>query len=207
MAVKKKVLILPPTFGIEGIVGKYGYEPIFYEEGVKPDIVFFMGGTDINPKLYGEAPISETQYPDNKRDLREIAIYHKFRDVPRAGICRGAQLLNVLNGGRLYQHVNNHAYGKHDITDQWGSKIVVSSYHHQMIIPANNMEVIGWSSRRSTLRKTQDYVEVDTMETEPEVLWEPVEKQLLVQGHPEFGPQAFEEYFFNLIDKLIWENT
>ena len=58
----RNVLIVGPSFGIESIYSAYGYNPIFSNRSdakdQRIDLVSFMGGVDINPKLYGEAPVS-----------------------------------------------------------------------------------------------------------------------------------------------------
>lgn len=204
------IYVTGPTFGIDEIIPKYGYAVAtdvdaadgFY--GETPACVFFMGGVDINPKLYGEEKIPETEHSNNLRDTKEIAVYHKYKHLPKVGICRGAQLLNVLAGGALYQHVDGHAGGRHYITDIWGDRVLASTVHHQMIIPAKDFEIIGWSSGISKIRKRYGVVENWKLETEPEILWSKQRRELLVQGHPEFGPEAFEKYFFNLLNKTIW---
>lgn len=78
------------------------------------DGVIISGGDDIDPSLYldddGLAPM------DNARDQFEIATIKMVLDggLPIMGICRGAQLLNVVLGGNLYtdirrlrRHTNN----------------------------------------------------------------------------------------------------
>lgn len=65
------------------------------------------GGIDIHPSLYG----GETAYPhapdefEIERDFFEKKIYDYARqhNLPLLGICRGLQLVNVLNGGKLIQ--------------------------------------------------------------------------------------------------------
>src|SRR3982751_986498 len=63
------------------------------------------GGVDVDPGIYG----GETQYvnkPDAfrpERDRFEEKIYRHAQQVmlPVLGICRGMQLVNVLEGGKL----------------------------------------------------------------------------------------------------------
>jgi putative glutamine amidotransferase len=70
------------------------------------DGVVIGGGTDIDPALYsgmddGKAP------RDGRRDAFEKDMIEKALGsrIPLLGICRGAQLLNVVLGGSLYQDV------------------------------------------------------------------------------------------------------
>lgn len=117
------------------------------------DALILMGGTDVNPKLYGEEPQAQTDEPDEERDRLELAVLHEAleRDKPILAICRGLQLLNVHHGGTLVQHLNlpkhdpelpNKADVAHEVAfepdtrlsgiaraSKWG----VNSRHHQAI--------------------------------------------------------------------------
>lgn len=70
-------------------------------------LVVTGGHFDISPELYGE----ETQHASVKlkenRTLFEVEITRKAleRDLPILGICGGQQLLHVLLGGKLIQHI------------------------------------------------------------------------------------------------------
>ena len=66
--------------------------------------VIIGGGDDIEPEHYGITGDAGTTY-DRKRDALEMAIIKKAleKHIPLVGICRGAQLINVVLGGNLYQ--------------------------------------------------------------------------------------------------------
>jgi hypothetical protein len=100
------------------------------------DLICFTGGADVNPALYGEPCHDRTNFSEF-RDGESMDLYEKHRDTPKVGICRGAQLLNVLSGGSMYQHVEGHAIrGTHAVSDLLtGKSVQVSSTHHQMMIP------------------------------------------------------------------------
>jgi putative glutamine amidotransferase len=70
-----------------------------------------MGGTDVNPDLYGEELGVSTQIPDSTRDDFESALADQaFRShLPVLAICRGMQLINVLRGGSLTQDLPSKA--------------------------------------------------------------------------------------------------
>jgi GMP synthase-like glutamine amidotransferase len=202
----KSVYVVGPTFGIEPIFHRYGYKTFndatIRSNEEKVDIVCFMGGVDINPKLYGE-PIHEwTQRPSNERDAKEIATYHKFKHLPKLGICRGAQLLCVLNGGSLYQHVDRHGGSNHHVTDIHGRRTVVCSVHHQMMRPGKDSVLVAWAENVSTERFTA-HERHESDGVDPEVVFIPKDKALLFQGHPEFGPESCTNYFFDLVKEYI----
>ena len=102
-------------------------------------LVQFVGGEDVTPSYYGHHPHPATSN-NEKRDLFE-ALQFKAAEklgLPMAGICRGAQFLNVMCGGALWQHVENHGRGHMAEYVYNGStqQQYVTSTHHQMMIPA-----------------------------------------------------------------------
>ena len=109
-----------------------------------------IGGPDYDPALYGEKPHPETGL-SRLRPTCDIAFCRALlkRDLPVLGICAGCQLLNIVAGGKLVQHVENHrktthpakvtaegffarALGRHP-----GDEIVVNSFHHQVVDPGH----------------------------------------------------------------------
>jgi len=71
------------------------------------DGVVFSGGIDIDPAAYGAERDPRTDPAQTQRDAGELALLERAleRDVPTLAICRGFQLLNVLRGGDLVQHL------------------------------------------------------------------------------------------------------
>lgn len=167
-------------------------------------IVLWTGGEDVNPKLYGEEPIPETGFNDN-RDREDIKAWDKaiVFDSLRIGICRGAQLLNCLNGGSLWQHVNNHTRS-HDLMDcKTGECLSVTSTHHQMMRPSPKGEIVALASESTTKKAYKQTVELGkpTME-DVEVVWYKESKSLCFQPHPEYqGNGACTDYFFELLER------
>ena len=64
--------------------------------------ILLTGGQDVDPELYGEHPLPECGKisPHRDRTDRIVFQYAMERDLPLLGICRGAQLINVLLGGK-----------------------------------------------------------------------------------------------------------
>jgi putative glutamine amidotransferase len=71
------------------------------------DALVLTGGKDIESSRYGQAPHADTDEPRPDRDAWEFDLLDRAiaRDLPVLGICRGAQVLNVLRGGTLHQHL------------------------------------------------------------------------------------------------------
>lgn len=76
-----------------------------YLEGV--DGLVVVGGDDVDPRLYGERPGPRTKVIFKKRTAFESWLYREGtkRRLPILAICYGMQLVNVLEGGTLYQHL------------------------------------------------------------------------------------------------------
>ena len=64
-------------------------------------------GSDVAPESYGQAPLRPEWAGEIHRDRWEIALYHAAIEagIPVLGVCRGCQLLNVAEGGTLWQDV------------------------------------------------------------------------------------------------------
>jgi putative glutamine amidotransferase len=71
------------------------------------DGIVFSGGADVDPAHYGAEAHPETDEPQTRRDAGELALLRAAleRDIPTLAICRGFQLLNVVRGGDLVQHL------------------------------------------------------------------------------------------------------
>lgn len=161
-------------------------------------LVLFTGGADVSPVLYGE-DASKLCDCSLKRDSIETIIYDiaLANKVKMTGICRGAQLLNVLAGGRMMHHINNHEGGFHYVVTSLGRVIVTNSMHHQMIVPGNKTHVVGWSRYRlSDLYIGKDDMREVWNGPETEAIITPSTLSCGVQWHPEAMPEDSEGYIF-----------
>jgi putative glutamine amidotransferase len=133
-----------------------------FEKGNREDIAtcdgfILTGGVDVHPTYYG----GEEDYPARperhlaERNYFEAAIYHyaKQHRIPVLGICRGLQLMNVLEGGGLIPDLGegNVLHKKEGPTDKQHGVLVeqgtllhqvvqatsglVNSAHHQAVHP------------------------------------------------------------------------
>ncbi len=68
------------------------------------------GDEDIHPKFYNQDFTSDRTITNDQRDNFEILITKKVleKNIPFLGICRGMQLLNIVCGGDLIQHLPNY---------------------------------------------------------------------------------------------------
>lgn len=117
-------------------------------EGI--DGLVLSGGGDLSPEMYGESPEEKTYGVSVIRDRYETALIEdaERRGTPVFAICRGLQLINVLRGGSLHQHIDDHwqtgpsASPMHSVEVDPSSRLrdivgtgslPVNSYHHQAI--------------------------------------------------------------------------
>jgi gamma-glutamyl-gamma-aminobutyrate hydrolase PuuD len=97
----------------EEALRRAGVEPILIQPGaaIPADAsgLLLMGGTDVNPRRFGEAGHPKAETPDDARDTLECTLIEDFltRDLPLLAICRGVQMLNVQHGGTLVQHLDS----------------------------------------------------------------------------------------------------
>ena len=71
------------------------------------DGFLFTGGLDLPPQAYGQSKHPQTVECDPRRFAcdRLLAELVRERDIPVLAICLGMQLLNVVYGGTLIQHL------------------------------------------------------------------------------------------------------
>jgi putative glutamine amidotransferase len=105
--------------------------------------LLLMGGTDVNPKLYGEARRPETEEPDDQRDEAELRVIElaMAKDLPVLAICRGLQILNVFHGGTLVQHLSPSEPHDPELED------TTAAVHEVDIEPESRLAAIAETSR------------------------------------------------------------
>lgn len=136
------------------------------------DGLVLMGGSDVDPHLYGQHRQPHVYGVNPVQDHFEMALVHAAIEMklPTLAICRGIQLVNVALGGTLYQHIGDlpgviaHApdkfpagqdYVLHDVTVTprtklskalGADKVRVASFHHQGLDEvATSLKVVAQS--------------------------------------------------------------
>lgn len=161
-----------------------------YSDVDSVDAVVLWGGTDINPAIYKAKPHPLNGYnPSSMRDEREVFYVKRAidRGIPLIGVCRGAQLLCAMAGGKLVQHMNGH-HSDHPVIIAGTSTVYQSSSsHHQMMWPFEAEHVmLADSMPRSSRYEGESREDVMTPPSDPEVVLFPKIKALAIQGHPEW---------------------
>ena len=125
------------------------------------------GGSDLDPSVYRAEPHPETNGIRPERDRAELALLEAAlaRDMPVLAVCRGMQVLNVLRGGNLVQHLpelighENHrqvvgVFSEHEVTVKPGSRLAgilgerarIKSHHHQGTGKVGRgLDVVAWA--------------------------------------------------------------
>lgn len=175
------------------------------------DLVLFTGGEDVCPERYFEETGKFTNF-NKKRDEKEIDNFYKFKNYSfLLGICRGSQLLTVLSGGRLIQHVEGHCRD-HDIILNRGLRYKITSSHHQMLYPFDlnkkDYELIAYSEyfqSKTYLNGDNKEIELPKDFLEPEIIYYKNTNALVIQGHPEWNhcEKRTSLMCLNLIDKYL----
>ncbi len=152
--------------GGAAVILTYDYDLIDAYLDSLDGLVIVGGYFDINPKRYGEAEIHHTVKLNDVRENFENALGQKAMqtNLPYLGICNGMQLLNILHGGNVIQHIpdegkyvdheqshiegfKDYKTGYHEVNLEVGSKlhqiigeekIMTNSSHHQAAKNAGN---------------------------------------------------------------------
>jgi gamma-glutamyl-gamma-aminobutyrate hydrolase PuuD len=181
------------------------------------DGLLLIGGGDIHPSYYGEAPIPELGEVDELRDVYDITLIRVAHDmnIPMFGVCRGEQLMNVALGGSLYQDIPSQhpdttvkhrqrvdgTVATHLVKFEEGSilrevigqsELMTNSFHHQAVKKvAPGFRVSAWAS---------DSIPEAIESTEGKPMWG-------VQFHPEYqtdnGDEISARFFYFFIEIVV----
>lgn len=196
---------------------KYGLKEV--DDPNRADVIVWNGGEDIGSSIYNEQPVFRgIPFLKSGRDIDEIALFDEYKNDKSkllVGICRGAQLLNCLNGGKLYQDVDGHNRSHSMFDLRSGETLEVTSTHHQQMISApSGGEIIGVSScstRKDHESGPESFVTSRDLKrgaADVEIVWYPKTRSLCIQGHPEYVPNSrFASYTLGLMKQCIKESA
>jgi putative glutamine amidotransferase len=179
------------------------------------DGLLFIGGDfDIDPIVYGENINSDKIKTNKKRfnfeyELCKIALAKK---LPILGICAGEQLLNVIYGGTLIQHIPDHIETSIEHTQSIPKhiashkiKIIKDSLLYK-ILKVEEIEVN--STHHQAVKEVGKQIKVNAVA--PDGIIEGIEITdypfaLGVQWHPEYIASKYDQlifdYFINFCSK------
>lgn len=174
---------------------------------LEADLVVFTGGSDVDPALYGEEAHSTTRFNEG-RDTDDINLFLMCQEhgIPMFGVCRGAQFLHVMMGGKLVQDIDEH-YGDHSIYLVKEMRMLdkVSSVHHQMCIQnvAGGMDILATSSKAKT-RWLNPKDKITGTNADVEAFFYRSHCIFGVQGHPEYRDyNAFANWCITMLNEYI----
>lgn len=152
------------------------------------DGLLLSGGTDIDPLRYGHEQEPDCGVADSLRDQHELALLDAVvsRQLPTLGICRGLQIINVHEGGTLFQHVPEHlaVHGKpadpvHEVNfaensalrGLYGERRKVNSLHHQTVDElGKNLAVAAWSPSMTVEAIEHNELPIIAVQWHPEMM-------------------------------------
>jgi putative glutamine amidotransferase len=195
-----------------------GAEPVILTPSDLPnppdfDALLLPGGGDISPHRYGQEPDPRVYNVDPEQDRLDfgMAQHALNRNLPVLGICRGMQLLNVLYGGTLIQHLPTSTV-EHSFQVQEESTTLAERFtpHEVNITPGSRLAEILGSSVRSASAHHQAVDELGeglrivarAADGTVEAVEDPNRSVIGVQWHPEIrehGGEVQDRLFMNLL--------
>lgn len=104
--------------------------------------ILIPGGVDMDPATYGEAPHEKLGRIDPERDRVELQLARWCVEdrKPLLGLCRGLQVINVAQGGTLFQDIDSQVAGaiRHDFFPNYGFEREYLS-HDVTVAPASRL--------------------------------------------------------------------
>jgi putative glutamine amidotransferase len=188
------------THYVEAIDGAGGVPVVFplvhaYADHPAPaldvvDGLLLAGGRDLDAASYGEEAHPANEAGDPLRDRIELAVAAAAleRDLPTLGVCRGMQVLNVVLGGGIDQHLSDPdrlhrgepgTFVGHDVEIAAETRLAailgetapVRSHHHQGVAPLAGR----FTASAHAADGLVEAAEVDDREFCLGVLWHPEE--------------------------------
>lgn len=159
------------------------------------DGVLLIGGEDIDPAYYKEAPLPEMGEINAARDTSEDILIHLCvgAGLPMLGICRGEQVINVIMGGSLWQDIPSQVptskichkapegeTAMHKISIAEGSVLAsmvgagefdVNSFHHQAVkavAPGFKVTAVSEDAMVEAIERVDEVARIVAVQFHPE---------------------------------------
>lgn len=221
MAKKVLKVIVNPTVDNSAAIAllQEQYKVVVFE-GIKKssdiinaNMILFVNGPHVNPQHYTEK-LGKYTTIDKERDETDQQIYNIARRYGKfmVGFGRGAEFLNVMSGGKMIQHVNNHSEPHYIASRSYKSAFMTPSSHTQMMypyeLPSDKYEILAWSKKfQSTTYLDGNNDEMDLVDEflEPEVIFFKSTKAIAFQGDP--TEKGCDEDFKNFVFLQINSNV
>lgn len=168
-------------------------------------LILTGGNFDISPTLYGEESFHETTTLKESRTKFEwdITLQAIQKQLPILGICGGMQLLNVISGGNLIQHIpdaiDNHIGHEakpydatsHSISIKEDSKLYVLSDHkNSNRVNSSHHQAVGKVGNNMKISATASDGVIEAIESSDESY------MIGVQWHPEYQLTNLDKNLF-----------
>jgi putative glutamine amidotransferase len=182
-------VLVPPLPGVADVLARL-------------DGLILSGGGDIDPASYGAArdPACGPANPDRDNAEFELARQALDRALPVLGICRGLQVINVVLGGTLIQHLpdvvghDGHSpeesrHGSHKVSVASESLLARLLGRTEAAVPTHHHQAAGRLGDGLVPTAWADDGTVEAVE-----LAEPASFMVAVQWHPEAAddPSLFD---------------
>jgi len=191
------------------IIITYDYAKIDNYLNIIDGLMVVGGYMDIHPNRYGENFI----HPSVKLNLTRENFEHEFvskalqTSLPIFGICNGMQLISILHGGKILQHIPDHPqFMDHEQSHFAEFKEYGAPYHEITVDKNSNFYRITQTEKFSSNSSHHQAVEsigdgLKVVGTASDGIIEAFEKPnhpfcLGVQWHPEFHTSQADEKLF-----------
>lgn len=179
------------------------------------DGLMIVGGFfDINPKKYGVQEIHPAVTLNETRENFEFDLVEKAlkTNMPILGICNGMQLLNIMHGGDIIQHIPDEAiFINHEQSKVPGMEDSSKAYHDVEIVEGTLLhKIVGEkkiptnSSHHQGIKNAGRDIKVSARASDGmiEAIEDPAHPFCIgVQWHPEFDvSQADKKIFASFVD-------
>ena len=178
------------------------------------DGFLFSGGDDIHPRYYGEELMAEMVISPDERTDFETALLREAMQLrkPVLGICLGAQLINVVLGGSLFQDIPSQIANPLNHREQHNIKIVAGTMLNKIFSSENthphpSIEISIFSTHHQSVKSPGKGLIVSALSSDGviEAIELPDYPFLIgVQWHPEREPESdYTRLLFHAFVKAV----